>query len=99
MVGILTGTSVAQVDTAVFAQYEGKYRDVDYPDYGVEIIQDGEHLILRETPGGMHYQLYPESETDFFCLEHSEEITFITNAKGNVEALMIGEYSYLERVE
>ncbi len=90
--------STAQVDTAVIAQCEGKYRDVDYPDYGVEIIQDGEHLILRETPGGIHCQLYPESETDFFCLEHSEEITFIKNARGKVEAMMIGEYSYLERV-
>jgi len=91
--------STAQVDTVAFTQCEGKYRDVDYPDYGVEIIKDGEHLFLQETPGGIRYQLYPESETEFFCLEHSEEITFIKNAKGNVEALMIGESSYLERVE
>jgi CubicO group peptidase (beta-lactamase class C family) len=91
--------STTQVDAAVFTQNEGKYQDVDYPDYGVEIIQDGQALILRETPGGIHFQLYPESETDFFCLEHSEEITFIKNAQGNVEAMMIGESSYLERVE
>jgi CubicO group peptidase (beta-lactamase class C family) len=91
--------SIAQVDTAVLTQYEGKYRYVDYPDYGVEIIKDGEALFLQETPGGVCFQLYPESGTDFFCLERPEEITFIKNAKGKVEAMMIGEHSYLERVE
>jgi CubicO group peptidase (beta-lactamase class C family) len=91
--------STAQIDTAVFTQYEGKYRYVDYPDYGVEIIKDGGHLFLCETPGGIHYQLYPESGTDFFCLAHPEEITFIKNARGKVETMMVGEYSHLERVE
>jgi hypothetical protein len=68
--------SVAQVDTAVFAQYEGKYRYVDYPDNCAEVIKDGEHIFLQETPGGIHFQLCPESETDFFCLERPEKITF-----------------------
>lgn len=91
--------STAQVDTAVFTLYEGKYRYVDYPDYGVEIIKDGEHLFLWETPGGIHCQLYPESRTDFFCLERPEQITFIKNAGEKVERMMIGECSHLERVE
>ncbi len=90
--------SVAQVDTAAFTQFEGKYRYVDDPDFGVEITKDGEHLFMQESPGGMQFQLYPESETDFFCLPHSDEITFIKNAKKKVETLMIGEYSHLERV-
>jgi hypothetical protein len=59
----------------------------------------GEHLFLWETPGGIHYQLYSESGTDFFCLAHPEEITFIKNARGKVETMMIGEYSHLEQVE
>jgi hypothetical protein len=65
----------------------------------VEIIKDCEALFFQETPGGICFQLYPESGTDFFCLERPEEITFIKDAKGNVEAMMIGEHSYLERVE
>jgi CubicO group peptidase (beta-lactamase class C family) len=91
--------SVAQVDSAVFTQLKGKYRYIDYPDFGVEIIKDGEHLFLQESQDGIHFQLYPESETEFFCLPLSEEITFIKNANGKVETLMIGEYSHLERVE
>jgi hypothetical protein len=42
---------------------------------------------------------YSESGTDFFCLAHPEEITFIKNARGKVETMMIGEYSHLEQVE
>jgi CubicO group peptidase (beta-lactamase class C family) len=91
--------SIAQVDTSVFTQFEGKYQDVDYQDYGVEIIKDGKALFLQETPGGLYFQLYPESETDFFCLHSPEEITFIKNDRGKVDAMMIGEYSHLERVE
>jgi hypothetical protein len=90
--------SVAQVDTTLFTQLEGKYRYVDEPDFGVEIIKDGEHLFLQESQDGIRFQLYPESETDFFCLARSEEITFIKNAEGEGEALMIGEYAHLERV-
>jgi CubicO group peptidase (beta-lactamase class C family) len=90
--------SVAKVDPAVFSQYVGKYRYIDYPDFGVEIIKDGDHLFLQESQGGVRYQLYPESETDFFCLPRSEEITFIKNDKGEGE-ILIGEYEHLERVE
>ncbi len=89
--------TVAQVNPTVFAHYEGKYRYVDDPDFGVEIIKDGTDLFLQESPAGIPFQLYPESETDFFCLPRSEEITFIKNAQGKVE-ILIGKYSHLERV-
>ncbi|MFC1879674.1 hypothetical protein ACFLZW_07135 [Chloroflexota bacterium] len=89
--------SFAEIDTAVYAQYEGQYRYADSPDFGVQIIKDGENLYLQETPGGIRFQLYPESETDFFCLPRSEEITFIKNARGKVKTLMVGECSQLER--
>jgi len=90
--------SVAQLDTAVFSQYEGKYRYVDYPDYGLVITKHGEHLFVQETPGGIRFEIYPESETDFFCRERPEAITFVKNASGEVEALLVGEALHLERV-
>lgn len=92
--------SAAEFDTAVFAQCEGKYRHIDYPDFAVEIIKDGEYLFLRETPSGIiHFQLYPGSETVFFCPDRPEEFTFNQNARGKVEAMMINKYSRLERAE
>lgn len=89
--------SVARVDTAAIAQYEGRYRYVDYPDHYAEILRDGEGIFLQDSPGAAPFQLYPESGTSFFCLERPEEITFIRNARGRVEAMMIGEYLHLER--
>jgi hypothetical protein len=91
--------AIAQVDTDIFAQYEGKYRYVDYPDFGAEITKDGEHIFLQESPIGLRFQLFPESETDFFCLERSEKITLIENDSGKIEGMKIGENDYLERVE
>jgi CubicO group peptidase (beta-lactamase class C family) len=91
--------SIAQIDTAVFTQYEGKYRYLDDPDYYAEIIKDSEHIFFQETSCGIQFLLYPESETDFFRLESPEKITFLENARGKVETMMVGEYSHLERVE
>jgi CubicO group peptidase (beta-lactamase class C family) len=90
--------TVAQVDPSAFTQLEGKYRYVDFPDFGVEISLDGSHLFLQESGGGMHFQLYPESETEFFCLSRPDNFTFVTNDQGEVETLLIGEYKQLERV-
>jgi CubicO group peptidase (beta-lactamase class C family) len=91
--------SINQVDPAIFSQYEGKYRYIDYPDYGVEVINNGEHLYLQELQGGLCFQIYPESKTAFFCLHHSEEITFIKNDQGKGVTLMIGGHEHLERVD
>jgi len=89
---------VTRVEPAVLVQYAGKYRFVDYPDYCAQIIKDGECIFLQETPGGLRFQLYPESETDFFSLDRPEQIIFIKNDTGKVEAMMIGKNSHLERV-
>jgi CubicO group peptidase (beta-lactamase class C family) len=90
--------AVAQVDSAIFSQYEGKYRHVDFSEFSVEIIKDSEHLFLQESHGGIRFQLYPETETDFFCLPYSNKITFVRNDKGKVEEMLIGEYERLARV-
>ena len=65
----------------------------------MDIIKDGEYLFLQESQDGIRFQLYPESEVDFFCLTRCEEITFIKDSKGKVDTMMIGEYSHLERVD
>ena len=91
--------TLAQVDPALFAQYVGKYRYVDDPDYYAEIIRDGESLFLQEAAGGINFQLYPESETEFFRLEAPEKITLVKNEAGKVGGMTIGQYVHLERVE
>ncbi len=91
--------SISPVDPAHFAPYAGKYRFIDYPEFGVEIINEGEYLILQEYPDGIRYQLYSQSESDFFCLHRPEAITFNKSDHGSVGTMLIGPYSQLERVE
>jgi CubicO group peptidase (beta-lactamase class C family) len=88
---------VAQVDPAVYARLAGKFRYVDYPEFSVEIIKDGDHLVLQESEGGIRFQLYPESENEFFCLHRHEKFTFIINAQGEVNTLKIGDFEQLKR--
>jgi CubicO group peptidase (beta-lactamase class C family) len=90
--------SVPRVYAARLSPLVGKYRYTDEPDYGVEIIKEGGYLYLKELPGGMCFHLYQESELNFFCLARPEELSFIKNKRGQVNALLIGEYEYLERV-
>ncbi|MFN2219733.1 MAG: serine hydrolase [Anaerolineae bacterium] len=90
--------SIAQVDPAVYARYEGRYRYVEYPEYGAVIAREGDRLVWEEVPDGMRYELYPESDTRFFACERWEPITFVGGAGGAVEAMMVGEGERLERV-
>lgn len=89
--------TVAQVDPAVLNDYEGSYQYVDAPEYGAVITKEGDLLVLQETPDGLCYELYPESETAFFALERQEAITFVRDNDGYVEAVMIGDYERLNR--
>jgi CubicO group peptidase (beta-lactamase class C family) len=89
--------AVAQVDPAVLKEYEGSYQYADYPEFGASVAKEGDLLVIQETPDGLRYELYPESETTFFALERFEAITFVRDADGNVEAVMIGDYERLNR--
>jgi CubicO group peptidase (beta-lactamase class C family) len=90
--------AVAQVDPALYARYEGRYRYVAYPDYSAVIGREGDRLSWEEVPDGIRYELYPESDTTFFARERWEPVTFVTGAGGAVEAMMVGQDERLERV-
>jgi CubicO group peptidase (beta-lactamase class C family) len=90
--------TVAKVDPAVLSVYEGSYQHVDAPEYGAVITKEDDALVLHETPDGLRYELYPESETAFFALERHEMITFVRDNDGHVEAVMIGDYERLNRM-
>ncbi len=89
--------TVVQVDTGVYARYVGKYQFADDPNFGAEIVQEGDRLFWQDAPGGTRYELYPASDTVFFSLERQEEVTFARDASGSVEAMTLGEYWRLER--
>lgn len=88
--------TLARVDPAVYARYQGQYQYADEPDYGAVIVKEGDRLFFGDLPDGLRYELYPASEATFFSLEQQQEITFVSDAGGNVEAVMIGEHERLE---
>jgi CubicO group peptidase (beta-lactamase class C family) len=91
--------AVAQVAPAVLEDYAGSYRYPDYPEFGAVVGSEGDHLVLRETPDGLRYELYPESDTTFFALDRHEPFAFIRDDDGRVETMMIGAFERLNRTE
>jgi CubicO group peptidase (beta-lactamase class C family) len=90
--------TVAQVDPALYARYQGQYQPADVPEYVVRVVREGSRLFWEEVADRMRYELYPASDTSFFSLERREPITFVQDAGGHVEAVMVGEGWRLERV-
>jgi len=90
--------TVAQVDPAVYARYEGRYRFTEASDWGAAVVRENDHLVWQELPAGLRYELYPESETVFFSLESPQRVTFVRDRDGSVTTVLFGEYERLERV-
>ena len=91
--------TIFEIDPAVFSRYAGKYRDVEYPEFGAEIIQEGDSLYFCEKPGNLQYPIYPDSETEFFSIHRPEKIKFVENDGAPPETMWIGPFSRLERVK
>jgi hypothetical protein len=91
--------AVVQPDLTLYARYVGRYQFSDAPDWGARIVQANDRLYWESMPPGERYELYPASDTTFFCLEHPYEITFVRDASGEVEAIQFGGYARLEPVD
>ena len=91
--------AVVQPDLTLYARYVGRYQFSDAPDWGARIVQANDRLYWESMPPGERYELYPASDTTFFCLEHPYEITFVRDVGGKVEAIQFGGYARLEPVD
>ena len=79
---------VIQVSPNMYSQYEGKYQHPDYPDFAVQVERDGSHLLFELIQGAPRWELYPESETKYFCVESDESIEFQKNNDGIFDTLI-----------
>jgi len=80
---------VAQVSPNIYSQYEGKYQHPDYPDFVVQVERDGRHLLFELIQGAMRWELYPESETNYFFVESEAGVEFQKNNDGIFDALIL----------
>lgn len=94
-----TEKSIAQINPNIYTQYEGEYRDVDFPDRGAVITRENERLFMQTLPDGVRYELYAESETQYFMVEREQPIAFVKNDDDKVNTLMFDSQWQMERVK
>jgi hypothetical protein len=82
----------------VFAGYLGKYQLA--ADFIITVTQAGDHLFAQPT-NQPSFQLFPESERDFFLEGVDAQITFVTDAQGRATELILhqGGDKHAKRIE
>jgi len=76
----------ARIDAKVFDTYVGEYQLT--ADLTLKIIREGDQLWLQPT-GQLKAQLFPESETKFFLKVVDAQVTFVKDASGKVDKLIL----------
>jgi len=88
-----------KVDTGLYDAYVGKYQL--RPDFIIAVSREGDRLFSQAT-GEPKFQLFPESDRDYFYKDMEAQITFVTGDEGRATELVIhqfGKDDRLKRVE
>jgi D-alanyl-D-alanine-carboxypeptidase/D-alanyl-D-alanine-endopeptidase len=76
-----------QVDTRIYDDYVGQY-NFQIPGVTITVTREGDHLFARLT-GQERYEIFPESETDFFYKVVDAQLTFEKDAAGTVTDVIL----------
>jgi CubicO group peptidase (beta-lactamase class C family) len=88
-----------KIDTGLYDFYTGMYKVG--PDFALTVSREGDHLFSKAT-GMAKYEIFPESEHDFFYKVMDAQITFITGDDGYASELILHidrSDDHLKRVE
>ena len=80
--------SAVELDPAIYAKYVGVYQLT--PDIMITVTTRDGHLFARNV-GNPEFEIYPESETDFFARVADLRLSFQVNADGTVTGMKISE--------
>ena len=72
---------VAKVDPKVYDSYVGKYELG--PNFILTVRRDGDRLLTQAT-GQPEFEIFPESETEYFVKAFEAQITFVKDGTGKV---------------
>ena len=78
--------AVVKVDPAVLARYVGVYELS--PTFSVTFTLEGDQLMTQAT-NQPKFPVYPESQTKFFLKVVDAEVEFVTDDKGQVNAVIL----------
>jgi len=87
------------VDTMLFDGYVGSYQLA--PNFVMAITRDGDHLFVQAT-GQPKFEIFPESDRDYFLKVVDAQITFVTDSQGQATELILhqnGLDQHAKRVE
>jgi hypothetical protein len=89
-----------RLDAAVLARYEGRYRVNDT--MTAVISRAGDNLVLELDGSPDRFQLFPESETQFFFKTFDAQVEFTANRRGETTAASVrsaGRSFTIERLD
>jgi len=87
------------VDPKLFDGYVGSYQLA--PNFVMAITRDGDHLFVQAT-GQPKFEIFPESDRDYFLKVVDAQITFIADSQGQATELILhqnGLDQHAKRVE
>ncbi|HEY94326.1 MAG TPA: serine hydrolase [Dehalococcoidia bacterium] len=88
-----------KINIGLYDLYIGTYKVG--PDFALTVSREGEHLFSKAT-GMAKYEIFPESEQDFFYKVMDAQITFVTGDDGYATELILHidrSTDHLKRVE
>ena len=88
-----------QVDPKIFEGYVGNYQLA--PNFSITITRAGDHLFEQAT-NQPKFEIFPESDKDYFLKAVDDQITFVTDAQGRATELILhqaGADQHARRVE
>jgi CubicO group peptidase (beta-lactamase class C family) len=74
------------VDSKIFEGYVGTYELA--PSFSITITREGDHLFEQAT-GQPKFEIFPESEKEYFLKVVDAQITFVTDANGRATELIL----------
>jgi len=87
------------VSPRLFDGYIGRYELV--PDFVMTITREADHLFLQAT-GQPKFQIFPESDRDYFLKVVDAQVTFVTGGSGKATELILhqgGRDQHAKRIE
>jgi hypothetical protein len=80
--GVQPERKVVSVDPEILAAYTGTYQAADSGI--ITVVREGNRLFLTYGQPPSKFELFPESDTDFFRRYRPETVIFVRNDKGEV---------------
>jgi len=87
-----------RVDPKIFEGYVGNYQLA--PNFSITISREGDRLF-EQANNQARFEIFPESEKDYFLKVVDAQITFVTDARGRATELILhqgGAYQHAKRV-